>query len=312
MADVLVILGPTGVGKTELSLTLAKDYACPILSADSRQIYRDLPIGTAAPTPEEQKRICHYFVGTHSLPETYNAGQYERDAHQVLSTLVPHKNILALVTGGSTLYIDALCNGLDDIPSVAPDIQQHCRHAYQEEGLLWLQQQVQTLDPNYWNQVDQQNPQRLMHCVEVSLATGHPYSDFRQGKIREHKDYRFIKIGLQRERNELYERINQRVITMMEQGLLDEAIAAFRQLNLSTKSPNQTLPNSLNTVGYKELWNYYTGIWTLDKAIEMIQQNSRHYAKRQMTWWRRDSSIHWLDASADIAYNEQVINSLLE
>lgn len=312
MADVLVILGPTGVGKTELSLALAEEYACPILSADSRQIYRELPIGTAAPTPEEQKRIRHYFVGTHTLTDTYNAGQYEREANELLSTLTPSAGVSALVVGGSTLYLDALCNGLDDIPSVSENIRQQCRESYRMNGLEWLQRQVQTLDPDYWNHVDQQNPQRLMHCVEVSLETGRPYSSFRNGRKNKTKDYRFIKIGLQREREELYERINQRVINMINQGLVEEAIAAFEQLHLSTNPPTQTLPNSLNTVGYKELWNYYTSNWTLDKAIEMIQQNSRHYAKRQMTWWRRDSSIHWLNASADTATNKQLINSLLE
>lgn len=309
MTNVLVILGPTGVGKTELSLALAEQYTCPILSADSRQIYRDLPIGTAAPTQQEQQRIKHYFVGTHTLSQTYNAGQYERDAHHLLSSLTPSGKVLALVTGGSTLYIDALCNGLDDIPSVSEATQRYCRDTYREKGLPWLQQQVQTLDPDYWNQVDQQNPQRLMHCLEVSLTTGQPYSEFRKGKNRTDTPYRFIRIGLQREREELYDRINRRVLTMMEQGLLDEAIAAFKAMNLS---PNTPLPNSLNTVGYKELWLYYTGEWTLDKAVEMIQQNSRHYAKRQLTWWRRDPSITWLNAADDMAHNKQAINSLIQ
>lgn len=309
MACVLVILGPTGVGKTELSLALAEDYTCPILSADSRQIYRDLPIGTAAPTQDEQQRVRHYFVGTKSLSETYNAGQFERDAKHVLSQLSSNNSVTALVAGGSTLYLDALCNGLDDIPSASETIRKQCTQTYHEKGLEWLQQQVQTLDPEYWQIVDQQNPQRLLHCLEVCIETGHPYSSFRKGNKNENTEYRFIKIGLQRERDELYKRINQRVEVMMEQGLLDEAVRAFESLKLT---PNSPLPNSLNTVGYKELWNYYTGMWTLDKAVEMIQQNSRHYAKRQMTWFRRDPSIHWLDAASELATNKQVINSLVE
>ena len=289
MPKLVVILGPTGVGKTEKSLELAEQWGCPIVSADSRQIYRDLPIGTAAPSAEEQARVKHYFIGTKDLHETYNAGQYARDCKTLLSELFKtHERVL--MVGGSMMYIDAVCKGLDDIPEVPTEIREHVRNEYQKKGLAWLQSEVERLDPVYWQEVDKQNPQRLMHCIEVTLAAGQPYSSFRKGGLTaEERGFDVEYIIIERPREELYERINLRVHKMMEQGLLQEAQRAFDQLGLLGDEPldENSIPNSVNTVGYKELLKYFRGEWSLERAIEMIQQNSRHYAKRQMTWWRR-------------------------
>ena len=295
MPKLIVILGPTGVGKTDLSLELAERWACPIVSADSRQIYRDLPIGTAAPTIEEQQRVKHYFIGIKDLHETYNAGQYARDCKQLLKQLFTQHERVVMV-GGSMMYIDAVCKGLDEIPDVPAQLREQVRQDYQDKGLEWLQAEVQRLDPTYWQQVDQKNPQRLMHCIEICLATGQPYSDFRLSgtgnKVAEN-DFEVEYIMVERPREELYERINLRVHKMIEAGLLEEARCAFEKVGLlgdnATQDSNQAIPNSLNTVGYKELLQYFRGEWPLDRAIEMIQQNSRHYAKRQMTWWRRSA-----------------------
>ena len=295
MPKLIVILGPTGVGKTDLSLELAERWACPIVSADSRQIYRDLPIGTAAPTIEEQQRVKHYFIGIKDLHETYNAGQYARDCKQLLKQLFTQHERVVMV-GGSMMYIDAVCKGLDEIPDVPAQLREQVRQDYQDKGLEWLQAEVQRLDPTYWQQVDQKNPQRLMHCIEICLATGQPYSDFRLSgtgnKVAEN-DFEVEYIMVERPREELYERINLRVHKMIEAGLLEEARCAFEKVGLlgdnATQDSNQAIPHSLNTVGYKELLQYFRGEWTLDRAIEMIQQNSRHYAKRQMTWWRRSA-----------------------
>ena len=293
MPTLVVILGPTGVGKTELSLRLAEEYGCPIVSADSRQIYRDLPIGTAAPTPEELARVKHYFIGCKALTETYNAGQYARDCKRLLNDLfLQHERVI--MVGGSMMYIDAVCKGLDDIPDVPETIRREVQCQYAEHGLTWLQQEVQQIDPVYWAEVDQQNPQRLMHCVEVTRVSGKPYSSFRKNSTLTaaergfEVEYRMV----ERPREELYQRINLRVHQMVQAGLLDEAKRAFQllQIPLTPRDLNtkELLPNSINTVGYKELLPYFRGDYSLDRAIELIQQNSRHYAKRQMTWWRRD------------------------
>ena len=293
MPTLIVILGPTGVGKTELSLQLAEEYGCPIVSADSRQIYSDLPIGTAAPTAEEQARVKHYFVGCKALTESYSAGQYARDCKELLAELFKTHERVVMV-GGSMMYIDAVCKGLDDIPDVPEEVRCAVREEYAEKGLAWLQGEVERLDPTYWQEVDLQNPQRLMHCIEVCRVSGKAYSEFRRGgdeaERREAErgfdvEYRMV----ERPRHELYERINLRVHKMIEAGLLEEAKAAFEAFGLlgNDAKDNEALPNSLNTVGYKELLPYFRGEYTLERAIELIQQNSRHYAKRQMTWWRR-------------------------
>ena len=289
MPKLVVILGPTGVGKTEKSLELAEQWGCPIVSADSRQIYRDLPIGTAAPSAEELARVKHYFIGTKDLHETYNAGQYARDCNTLLAELF-QKHERVLMVGGSMMYIDAVCKGLDDIPDIPAELREQVRNLYQEKGLEWLQTEVERLDPVYWQEVDKQNPQRLMHCIEVTLASGQPYSNYRKGgHTAQERGFDVEYIMIERPREELYERINLRVHKMIEQGLLNEAQRAFDKLGLLNNEPldESTIPNSVNTVGYKELLKYFRGEWTLERAIEMIQQNSRHYAKRQMTWWRR-------------------------
>ena len=293
MPRLIVIIGATGVGKTARAIEVAKQYGCPIVSADSRQIYRDLPIGTAAPTAQEQAGIPHYFVGCKDLDEVYSAGQYARDCHALLQDLFTKHETVVMV-GGSMMYVDAVCHGMDDIPEVPAAIREEVRLEYQQKGIEWLQQEVQRLDSTYWQQVDQHNPQRLMHCIEVSRASGQPYSCFR--KREKHADNHPLPFDVQyimveRPREELYERINLRVEQMVERGLLQEAKAAFQKLHIpldgNIELDYSTLPNSVNTVGYKELLRYFRGEWTLQRAIEMIQQNSRHYAKRQLTWWRK-------------------------
>lgn len=306
MKTLLTIVGPTGVGKTELSLRLAEHYQCPIINADSRQIYTDLPIGTAAPTKEEQRRVHHYFVGTKRLDEDYNAGQYERDATEVLLQLCRDSkkdSVFAILSGGSMLYIDAVCHGLDDIPTVATDIRDYVRQQYEQQGIAWLQAEVQRLDPDYWQVVDQMNPQRLMHCIAVSLTASRPYSGFRtRSSLNTPRPWRVITIGLERERNELYERIDHRVDSMIEQGLLSELRQALTTLAALGATHR---PNSLNTVGYKELIAYLEGKTKFDEAIRLIKQNSRHYAKRQLTWYRRKTDIHWINATTD--YEKQIL-----
>lgn len=297
MPTLLVILGPTGVGKTELSLQLAEEYGCPIVSADSRQIYCDLPIGTAAPTAQEQARAKHYFVGCKQLTETYSAGQYARDCTALLHQLFQTHERVVMV-GGSMMYIDAVCKGLDDIPDVPEALRNEVRKQYAAHGLTWLQEQVAQLDPTYWEEVDRQNQQRLMHCVEICQATGKPYSTFRKNNTLTaaergfEVEYRMV----ERPREELYERINLRVHKMIEAGLLEEARNALEKVGVMENGVvkaeyEDLLPNSLNTVGYKELIPYFKGEYPLERAIELIQQNSRHYAKRQMTWWRHRGKI---------------------
>lgn len=294
--ELAVLVGPTGVGKTAFAIEMAKELDCPIINADSRQIYRELPIGTAAPTAEEQAQVKHYFVGCKSIREDYNAGQYERDCLKLIERLSQEqqqrgKETIALLTGGSMMYIDAVCQGLDDIPSVSAELRQEVQNLYAEKGLEGLQQEVQRLDPAYWAIVDQANPQRLMHAIEVCRATGKTYSEHRTGQVQQ-RPFTIRKMGLRRKRELLYRRINLRVSKMVEAGLLKEAEQAFEALGLDGSQP---LPNSLNTVGYKEIYTYLQGLWSWDRAVEMIQQNSRHYAKRQMTWWNRDKQINWID-----------------
>lgn len=304
MYKLLVICGPTAAGKTEYALRLAEQWGVPILNADSRQIYRDLPIGTAAPTPDELRRAKHYFVGTHNLNESYNAGMFERDALTVIRQLIHTPSVpllkgeeekpIAILSGGSMLYIEAVCKGLDDIPEVPDTIRNEVKQLYAEQGLAVLQEAVRQADPAYWQLVDQQNPQRLMHCLELCRATGGTYSELRKRGNSDKPDRPFMvdKHIITRPREELYARINARVMSMVDQGLLDEADRAFRMTigdnyqSLSYEDAFSRLPNSLRTVGYQELLPYKLGMRTLDEAIALIQQNTRHYAKRQMTWWR--------------------------
>ena len=282
-----------------MSLRVAEHYGCPIINCDSRQVFRSIPIGTATPTAEEQARVKHYFVATRELDQDYNAGQFERDAMALLYTLFRTHEVVVM-TGGSMLYADAVCKGLDDLPNIPDTIRQQVQREYETKGLTWLQTEVQRLDPEYWQLVDQQNPARLAHCVEMCLTTGKTYSSLRTGTHKE-RPFRIIKIGLERPREELYDRINRRVVQMMADGLEDEAKAVY---------PKRAL-NSLQTVGYKELFAYFDGEYDRNRAIELIQQNTRHYAKRQMTWFRRDKDIHWLQANDDYEKNIHLIDTLL-
>ena len=291
----LVLLGPTGVGKTNISLNMAEYFACPILSSDSRQFYRELKIGTAAPNEEELKRVKHYFIGSHSIFDEYNAGQYEQDAIQLLDELFQKQSEVMLV-GGSMMYIDAICNGMDNIPNVDSENREHWQKQYAELGLKYIQQELKRLDPKHFAQVDILNPKRIMHALEICRMTGKPYSDFRTGERKE-RNFNVLKIGLNWPRPELYERINARVDEMMRQGLLQEAERFY---------PHRKL-NTLNTVGYKELYEYMDGTWTLDFAVNMIKQDSRRYAKRQMTWFNRDNEIKWFHPE-----NEEEILEFIE
>lgn len=299
MKTLLLIVGPTGVGKTELALRVAERFGSPIVSCDSRQVYREIPIGTAAPTAEEQARVKHYFVGCKELEEDYNAGQYERDALALLDQLFQDHEVIVM-TGGSMLYADAVCYGLDDLPNVPDAIRKDVQQHYEQEGISWLQSEVKRLDPAYWEIVDQQNPARLAHCVELCLTTAKPYSSLRTN-INKNRPFRIVKVGLERPREELYERINCRVEQMIAEGLVEEAKRVY---------PKRAL-NSLRTVGYRELFAYFDGEYDLERAIELIQQNTRHYAKRQMTWYRRDKEIHWLNADTDYETNISIIDNLL-
>jgi tRNA dimethylallyltransferase len=279
--NLLVIIGPTGVGKTELSLRIAENFGTEIVSADSRQLYANLKIGTAAPTPEELQRVPHHFIGTLQLTDYYSAAQYEEDALKLLDHLFQTKDVVIL-TGGSMMYVDAVCKGIDDIPTVDEETRKTLLERYEKEGLEQLCAELKLLDPDYYKIVDLKNHKRVIHALEICYMTGKTYTSFRTQE-KKTRPFRMIKIGLTRDREELYARINQRVDIMMEQGLLDEVKQAYpyRQLN------------SLNTVGYKELFNYLDGEWALPFAIDKIKQNSRIYSRKQMTWFKRDEEIRW-------------------
>jgi len=277
----VVLLGPTGVGKTALGVQLASKLGCSILSADSRQIYRELPIGTAAPTPEERAAVPHYFVGTHSVTEGYSAASYEADALSLLERLFADHPI-QLLSGGSMMYIDAVCRGIDEIPDVDPTIRAEVWNRYETEGLAPILSELEHLDSRYYATVDHHNYKRVLHGYEVCLSSGRPFSSFHTGLAKSRPFY-IIKIGLTREREELYARIDERVLQMMSLGLEAEARAVYPYRNL----------NALNTVGYKELFAYFDGTVSLDEATRLIQRNSRHYARKQLTWWKRDSEVRW-------------------
>lgn len=277
----LVVLGPTGVGKTEISLRMAEHLSCPIISSDSRQFYRELKIGTAAPTPSELSRAKHFFIGSHSIHDKYNAGQYELDVCDLLDDLFTKTDIVMLV-GGSMMYIDAVCNGIDDIPTVDDKTREFWKKQYDNQGLEYIQNELKRLDPAHYAELDPKNYKRILHALEICSITGKPFSDIRTGNKKK-RPFNIVKIGINRPRPELYERINRRVEIMIEDGLLDEAKPLFEHRNL----------NTLNTVGYKELFEYFAGNWTLEYAVNMIQQNSRHYAKKQLSWFNRDKEIRW-------------------
>ena len=287
----IVILGPTAVGKTELTLSLAEHYACPILNCDSRQIYRDMRIGTAAPTQEQLDRVRHYFVGQLNLDEYYSAAKYEQEVLQLTSELFKTHNTLIL-SGGSMMYIDAVCNGIDDIPTVDEEVRATLAKRLQEEGLEKLLAELRLADPEHYDFVDHKNAKRVVHALEVCYTTGKPYSSFLTRKTLRcgasttqtaDRPFRILKIGLERPREELFARINSRVDDMINSGLLHEAM---------TLLPHRH-ENALNTVGYKEMFNVLDGTWDLPMAIERLKKNTRVYAKKQMTWFKHDTGVTW-------------------
>lgn len=287
MNILIVITGPTAVGKTELCLRIAEKFNIPVINADSRQIFRGMQIGTAAPTPEQRKRVRHYFVDLLELDEYYNASMYEQDVMKLLYSMFKDKdNAIALLTGGSMMYIDAVCNGIDDIPTISDEVRLLYKQRLEKEGLTALLQELKVKDPQYYDFVDKNNPRRVVHGLEICHQTGRTYSSFRV-KGKKQRPFRIIKIALNRDREELYSRINRRVDEMMENGMVEEArlLLPYRSLN------------ALNTVGYKELFRYFDGEWTMEEAIERIKGNTRRYARKQLTWYKKDNDIVWFDAA---------------
>lgn len=284
MKTLVVLIGPTGVGKTEFSLSLAEHLQCPILNADSRQIFKDIEIGTAAPTADELARVKHYFVHTLPLDSYYSAAQYEEDVLKILGEVFAEGDV-AIMSGGSMMYVDAVTKGIDDIPTVDDEVRSLIAHRLATEGLDPLLAELKILDPSYYEVVDHHNHKRVVHALEICYMTGDTYSSLRVNKVKE-RPFRIIKFGLMRERASLFSRINRRVDMMMQQGFMDEAQRVYHLRHL----------NSLNTVGYKELFNVIDGTWKLPMAVERIKKNTRVYAKKQMTWYKRDEDIHWLNA----------------
>lgn len=296
----IVLIGPTGIGKTDLSLNIAEHYNTEIISADSRQLYADLKIGTAAPTPEQLARVKHHFVGTLQLTDYYSAAQYEAEVMKKLDELFKRHNVIVL-TGGSMMYVDAVCKGIDDIPTVDEETRKTLMQHYENVGLERLCAELKILDPEYCDIVDKKNPKRVIHALEICYMTGQTYTSFRTSQTKE-RPFNIIKVGLRREREELYARINKRVDIMMEDGLLEEAKSVYQYKNL----------NSLNTVGYKEMFKYLDGEWELPFAIEKIKQNSRIYSRKQVTWFKRDTDITWFhpdDTDNIMSFIEERLNA---
>ena len=281
MDTLVVITGPTAVGKTALTIKLAQYYNVPVINADSRQIYRELKIGTAAPTAEQLQQVKHYFVGTKSIDDYYNASMYEQEVMKLLDTH-RERSTVHVLSGGSMMYIDAVCNGIDDIPTVRDDIRREMKRRYEDEGLEALCDELRQLDPEHYAVVDLKNHRRVIHALEICHQTGQTYTSFRTQQKKQ-RPFRIVKIGLNREREELYQRINQRVDQMMQDGLLEEVRGLI----------DKREANALNTVGYKELFNYLDGLWTLDEAVERIKGNTRRYARKQLTWYKRDEKMRW-------------------
>ena len=289
MKTLIVIIGPTGVGKTELCLTIARHLKTPIINADSRQIFAELPIGTCAPTPEQQATVKHYFVGNHHLQDYYSAAKFEQDALSLLSRLfngeedgIQHDT--ALMSGGSMMYIDAVCKGIDNIPTVDDQTRQLMKQRLATEGLEALVDELKQLDPEHWEIVDRNNPRRVIHALEICHMTDRTYTSFRTNSIKQ-RPFNIIKIGLNRPREVLYERINQRVLDMMARGLEEEARYVYPLRHL----------NSLNTVGYKELFTYFDGLIPFQEAVRQIQSNTRQYMRKQLTWFKKDESVTWFE-----------------
>lgn len=281
MKTLVVITGPTAVGKTDLCLDIAQRLGIPIINADSRQVFREMKIGTASPTEEQQQRVKHFFVGTKHIGDYYNASMYEQDVLQLLDDLFKESDY-ALLSGGSMMYIDAVCNGIDDIPTVDDDTRNVMKRRLEEEGLELLCEELRTLDPEHYAIVDKKNPRRVVHALEICHMTGKTYTSFRTRQVRK-RPFRIVKIGLTRPREDLYERINGRVDMMMKDGLLEEACAMYPMRK----------KNALNTVGYKELFDFIEGRYTLEEAVERIKGNTRRYARKQLTWYKKDTAMRW-------------------
>lgn len=277
----IIITGPTGVGKTEATLRIAEHFNVPVINADSRQIFSEIPIGTAAPTAQQQRRVPHYFVGNYHLEDYYSASLYEQD---VLNLINSQDTSISLLSGGSMMYIDAVCKGIDDIPTIRPEIREEMMQRLELEGLEEMCHLLRKLDPEHWEIVDRKNPRRILHALEICIQTGKTYTSFRSNTTKE-RPFNIIKIGLNRDRNELYDRINQRVLNMIDEGMIKEALRVY---------PKRTL-NSLNTVGYKEMFEYLDGLATLDEAIFKIQSNTRKYARKQLTWYKKDDDLQWFN-----------------
>ena len=275
----IVVTGPTGVGKTEATLRLAEHFGVPVINADSRQIFAEIPIGTAAPTAAQQARVRHYFVGNHHLEDYYSASLFEED---VLKIINEASSKVSLLSGGSMMYIDAVCKGIDDIPTIRPEVRQEMVQLLESEGLEKMCELLHEWDPEHWAVVDRNNPRRVIHALEICKQTGRTYTSFRSNTIKE-RPFNIIKIGLNRDRETLYQRINQRVLQMIDDGMIEEAQRVY---------PKRML-NSLNTVGYKELFEYLDGLTTLDEAIFKIQSSTRRYARKQLTWYKRDAEMTW-------------------
>lgn len=281
----IVVVGATASGKTDLSIVLARRYNAPIISTDSRQVYRGLPIGTAYPSDEQLKSVEHHFIGELDLTQEFNCGEYGRQALERLGELfAEHDTVVAV--GGSGLYVRALCEGIDDLPDVDKSLREQLMIRLATEGVESLSEELHRLDPEYYEQVDKCNPARVVRALEVCLSTGEKYSSLRKGAKKE-RDFEIVKIGVDMSRDVLYERINRRVDIMMEAGLEREARAVLPYRNC----------NSLRTVGYSEMFDFFDGKTTRDEAVELIKRNTRRYAKRQMTWFRRDADIRWFEPS---------------
>ncbi len=283
----IVIIGPTGIGKTDLSLELAQKYNTEILSCDSRQFYKEIPIGTAAPTADETSRIKHHFIGNISVKDYYNASMFEEQAIEVLDNIYKTNNV-AIMVGGSGMYIDAVCGGIDSMPDIDTEIRNNLQEKYEKEGIESLRFDLKKLDPIHYQKVDLKNYKRILRALEVCVQTGKPYSSYHTN-TKKNRNFKVVKIGLSLEREILYNRINKRVEIMIEQGLETEARANYQYKDL----------NSLNTVGYKEMFKYFDGIFTKEQAINYIKQNSRHYAKRQISWFKRYDDINWFNKSEE-------------
>ena len=306
--NLIVITGPTGVGKTDLTLEIAEHYGLDIINADSRQIYAEIPIGTAAPTAEQQARVKHHFVGTRHIGDYYSASLYEQDVMKLLTESKEKQKDICIMSGGSMMYIDAVCNGIDDIPTIRDDIRIMMKERLATEGLEALVEELKEMDPEHWQIVDKHNPRRVVHALEICHQTGKTYTSFRKNSMApgstrtlpDGTELNIIKIGITREREELYERINERVLQMVEKGLIEEARRMLPDRN----------ENALNTVGYKEMFKYFDGEIPVEEAIRQIQSHTREYARKQLTWYKKDPTVTWFNLSDKTITTRNIIENV--